>query len=59
MIKRRFKGEDFENNNTTISIDDLKPLVKDIIYNTVKDEMEELIKMYVNKNIIEKNETYD
>lgn len=59
MIKRRFKGKDFENNNTTISIDDLKPLVKDIIYNTVKDEMEELIKMYVNKNIIEKNETYD
>jgi hypothetical protein len=53
MIKRRFKGEDFEN-NTTISIDDLKPLVKDIIYNTVKDEMEELIKMYVNKNIIDK-----
>lgn len=54
MIKRRFKGEDFKDSEITISMGDLKPLVKDIIYNTVKDEMEEMVKMYVNRNIIDK-----
>ena len=59
MIRRRFTDKDFENNNEFISMGDLKPLVTDIFKEVLKDEMEGLIKTYLDTHIFKKGETTD
>lgn len=57
MFSRRFRDKDFDDNNDFVRTEDLKPMIVSVIKETLREELEELIKQhfsrYINK-VVEK-----